>query len=72
MNFTRPSVAFFFAIFTVSIFYSCGETSACDCRANDLKGEAANIEMKEKCKETENNMSAEQKAEFIASYMNCK
>ena len=48
MNFTRPSVAFFFAIFTVSIFYSCGETSACDCRANDLKGEAANIEMKEK------------------------
>ena len=72
MNFTRPSVAFFFAIFTVSIFYSCSEASACDCRANDLKGEAANIEMKEKCKETENNISAEQKAEFISSYKNCK
>ena len=72
MNFTRPSVAFFFAIFTVSIFYSCSEASACVCKANDLKSEAANIEMKEKCKETENNMSAEQKAEFIASYMNCK
>ena len=72
MNFTRPSIAFFFAIYTLSALYSCSGVSACDCRSNDLKGDAASTEMKKKCKETENNMSAEQKAEFIASYKNCK
>ena len=72
MNFTRPTIAFFFAVGIASILNSCGGASACDCKANDLKGKAADIEMQEKCKEAENNMTAEQKAEFIASYMNCK
>lgn len=72
MNFTRPNIAFFFALSALSLLNSCGGASACDCKANDLKGEAADTEMQEKCKEAENNMTAEQKAEFIASYKNCK
>ena len=72
MNFRRPTVTFFFTISTVFLLNACGGASACDCKANDLKGEAADTEMQEKCKETENNMTAEQKAEFIASYTNCK
>lgn len=72
MNFTRPTVAFFFAISAVLILNSCGGASACDCKSNDLKGEAADKEMQKKCKEAENNMTADQKAEFIASYKDCK
>ena len=72
MNFTRPTIAFFFALSALSLLNSCGRASACDCKANDLMGEAADTEMQEKCKEAENNMTAAQKAEFIASYKNCK
>tara|TARA_Y100000766_G_C18665408_1_gene487302 strand:+ start:130 stop:417 length:288 start_codon:yes stop_codon:yes gene_type:complete len=72
MNFTRPTIAFFFALSSLALLNSCGGASACDCKANDLMGEAADTEMQEKCKEAENNMTAAQKAEFIASYKNCK
>ena len=72
MNFIRPTIAFFFAISALSLLNSCGGASACDCKANDLKGEAADTEIQKECKEAENNMTAEQKAEFIASYKNCK
>lgn len=72
MNFIRPTITFFFAISAIFLLNSCGGASACDCKANDLKGDAANKEIQEKCKEAENNMNADQKAEFIASYKNCK
>ena len=72
MNFRRTTVTFFFTIGTVFLLNSCGGASACDCKANDLKGDAANKEIQEKCKEAENNMNADQKVEFIASYKNCK
>ena len=72
MNFIRPTIAFFFALSALSLLNSCVGASACDCKANDLMGGAADTEMQEKCKEAENNMTAAQKAEFIASYKNCK
>ena len=72
MNFIRPTIAFFFAVSAVFLLNSCSGASACDCKDNDLKGEAADTEKQKKCKEAENNMTAEQKAEFIESYRNCK
>ena len=67
MNFTRLIFASFFALSSLALLNSCGGASACDCKANDLKGEAADTKMQEKCKEAENNMTAEQKAAFIAN-----
>ncbi len=72
MNFIRQIITFFFSVGTAFLINSCGGASACDCKANDLKGEAANKKIQEKCKEAENNMTADQKAEFIANYKNCK
>ena len=50
MNFIRPTITFFFAISAAFILNSCVGASACDCKANDLKGDGANKEMQEKCK----------------------
>ena len=45
MNFIRPTIAFFFAVSAVFLLNSCSGASACDCKDNDLKGEAADTEM---------------------------
>ena len=72
MNFKRPTITFF-SVLSISLFLSsCGETSACDCKANDLKGSAGDIEMDEKCKAAENAMSVEEKGAYISEYKDCK
>lgn len=72
MNYTRPTLTFFFALAATLFLVSCGGTSACDCKNNDKMGNASDTELEEKCKEAQNNMSSEEKADYISSYNDCK
>lgn len=72
MNYTRPTLAFSFALAATFFLVSCGGSSPCDCKNNDKLGNASDAELEEKCKEAENNMSSEEKADYITSYKNCK
>ena len=72
MNFKRPTITFF-SVITVGLFLnSCSGTSACECKANDLKGAALDTEIEEKCKAAENEMSVEEKEAYISEYKDCK
>ena len=72
MNFKRPAISFFSVIAVGLFLNSFSGTSACECKANDLKGSALDPEIEEKCKAAENDMSVEEKEAYISAYKDCK